>query len=235
MARAPAGPAWSRRMATSISAARRALATHTIAIGIVFGLLFQASTALAETDVDRAQSFVTNGISQAFEILRSRELSEDQQIERLHALLRTNFDVRSIGLFSLGPYSRSLTSAQRTAYLAALEDFAVNAYVRRLVTFAPTFANNNPGNLLKVTGAFGAGQRDVIVTSEIERKSDTPIPVQWRVRERDSRLFVIDVIILGVSQALTYKDVFTSFLQRNNNDIDRLIDALRSKSDLLIK
>jgi phospholipid transport system substrate-binding protein len=205
-----------------------------IALAAAIGLMLYTPAALAEPDVARAQSFVSDGISKAFEILRSRELSEEQQVERLHKLLRSNFDVKSIGLFSLGPYSRSLTPTQRTAYLAALEDFAVNAYVRRLVTFAPTFANG-PGNLLKVTGAFGTGRDDVIVTSEIERKADTPIPVQWRVRQRNEKLFVIDVIILGVSQALTYKDVFTSFLQRNNNDIDRLIDALRSKSDFLVK
>jgi phospholipid transport system substrate-binding protein len=201
---------------------------------ITFGFLLHTPTALADPNVDRAQSFVTDGISKAFEILRSKDLSEDQQVERLHELLRSNFDVRAIGLFSLGPYGRSITPAQRTAYLSALEDFAVNAYVRRLVTFAPTFANG-PGNLLKVTGAFGAGKDDVIVTSEIARKSNVPIPIQWRVRERKDKLFVVDVIILGVSQALTYKDVFTSYLQRNNNNIDLLIGALRSRTDLSIK
>jgi phospholipid transport system substrate-binding protein len=225
---------WTRAFAAPYRTARRGLGLPAIALTVTIGFMLHAPAALAEADVARAQSFVSDGISKAFEILRSRELSEDQQVERLHALLRSNFDVKSIGLFSLGPYSRSLTPIQRTAYLAALEDFAVNAYVRRLVTFAPTFANG-PGNLLKVTGAFGTGRDDVIVTSEIERKADTPIPVQWRVRQRNEKLFVIDVIILGVSQALTYKDVFTSFLQRNNNDIDRLIDALRSKSDFLVK
>jgi phospholipid transport system substrate-binding protein len=225
---------FARRVAAAWASAHR-LALHTaIAIGVAATFLVQASGAQAQLDVSSAQSFVADGISKAFEILRSKELSEDQQVERLHALLRSNFDVRAIGLFSLGPYGRSITPAQQAAYLAALEDFAVNAYVRRLVTFAPTFANG-PGNLLKVTGAFGTGKNDVIVTSEIERKSDKPIPVQWRVRKRNDKLYIIDVIIFGVSQALTYKDVFTSYLQRNNSDVSRLIAALRSKSDLLLK
>lgn len=215
-------------------AAWRGVGRSVIALVVAAAFLLPASTALAKPDAARAQSFVADGIGKAFEILRSRELTEDEQVKRLHDLLRSSFDIKSIGLFSLGPYGRSITPPQRKAYLSALEEFAVNAYVRRLVTYAPTFANG-AGNLLKVTGAFEAGRDDVIVTSEIERKSDKPIPVQWRVRERSNRLYVIDVIILGVSQALTYKDVFTSFLQRNNNDIDRLINALRSQSDLLVK
>ena len=215
-------------------AAWRGVGRSVIALVVAAAFVLPASTAHAKPDAARAQSFVADGIGKAFEILRSRELTEDEQVKRLHDLLRSSFDIKSIGLFSLGPYGRSITPPQRKAYLSALEEFAVNAYVRRLVTYAPTFANS-AGNLLKVTGAFEAGRDDVIVTSEIERKSDKPIPVQWRVRERSNRLFVIDVIILGVSQALTYKDVFTSFLQRNNNDIDRLINALRSQSDLLVK
>lgn len=114
---------------------RRRASRGAFVIGIVVAAPLHASAAEAQSDVACAQSFVANGISKSFQILPAQNLSEEQQVARLQALLRDNFDVRAIGLLSLGPYIRSRTVPHRNAYLAALEDFAVNAYVWRLCIF----------------------------------------------------------------------------------------------------
>jgi len=188
------------------------------------------SPAWAAPESERAMQFVRKGLGEVFAVLRERNLTNEQKTGKLRALMRRDFDMAAVGRFALGAYGRTASRKQLTAYLEAFEDHVVETYAGRLVHFVgPTLARIAE-NIIEVTGTRPAGKRDVFVRTDILRVGDSPLAVDWRVREHDGRLKIIDVYFLGISQALTYKQEFTSVIGRRDGGIDGLIVALREKA-----
>ena len=72
------------------------------------------------------------------------------------------------------------------------------------------------------------GNNQVFVESSISSK-DKPIQVIWRVREKDGKYSVLDIIVEGVSMTLTYRNEYTSYLQ--NHTINDLIAELNKQAE----
>jgi phospholipid transport system substrate-binding protein len=58
------------------------------------------------------------------------------------------------------------------------------------------------------------------------------MPVQWKVRQGDDgQLRVTDIVVEGVSMAITQRSDYNSMLQGNGGKVDGLLTALRTKID----
>ena len=65
------------------------------------------------------------------------------------------------------------------------------------------------------------------MNSSIIPNGGSKIKVDWRVREKNGQMKVIDVVIEGVSMALTQRSDFSSVIQRGGGKIDVLLEHLR--------
>ena len=63
-----------------------------------------------------------------------------------------------------------------------------------------------------------------------ERARGEPVRVDWRLAPEGQSWKIIDVIIEGVSMAITQRDDFAATVQRNGGRIGPLIEQLREKS-----
>lgn len=180
-------------------------------------------------DAAKARAFVHHGLDEAFDVLRQKDLTEQQKAKKLENLLQTYFDVPTIAKFALGRYRRQANEQQMKAYLAAFRDFLAHAYINRIVTYSPS-KNEKTDDILRFTGVRAAGSSDLFVDTEISRPNAEPIKIGWRVRDRDGKLAVIDVEVMGTSQLLTYRQEFASVIQRRGNGVDGLIAELKAKN-----
>lgn len=199
-------------------------------VSIMLLLFALPGPAFAAPDPTAAKSFVQVGINDAFEVLRDRSLSRPEKTEKLRGLLREYFDVPTVGKFALGVYRRRASEAQMKAYLDAFEEYLVQVYINRIVTYTPE-RDEKAGDILKVKGTRPATETDLFVLSTLDRRGARPEPIEWRVRESDGQLAVVDVTVQGTSQALTYKQEFASVIQRRGNGIDGLVAELREKNE----
>jgi phospholipid transport system substrate-binding protein len=72
-------------------------------------------------------------------------------------------------------------------------------------------------------------ERDALVQSELALKDGRKIIVNWRVRSKTEPK-IIDVIVEGVSMAITQRDEFSAIINQNGGKIDGLLTALRKKT-----
>ena len=70
-----------------------------------------------------------------------------------------------------------------------------------------------------------AGTKDVVVSTRIERPHGPSIAADWRVRTTGRRYRIIDVMVDGVSMAVTQRSEFAAVIQRRG--LQGLIDDLR--------
>ncbi len=197
---------------------------------VIVALIGWALPGAAAPNPEQAQTFVQTGLDEAFEVLRAKNKTKQQKSEGIRVLMAKHFDVATVGKFALGVYRRRTNPDQMKAYLQAFEEFLVQVYVNRIVSYTPD-KDDHAGKVLQVTGTRPASKTDIFVLSVLTREESNPQPIEWRVRNSKGRLAIIDVSIAGTSQALTYKQEFASIITRRNSGIDGLISELKEKND----
>ncbi|MEO1091898.1 MAG: ABC transporter substrate-binding protein [Pseudomonadota bacterium] len=193
---------------------RRLLVACLVALGAVVPLV-PASALEPET----ARNFIV-GLAEETTAVLTGDMSDGERQERVITLLNEGFDLPFIGRLVLGPTYRSLTPEQQQAYTAAFERFVLATYGRR-------FEDYN-GQEIVVLDAQPEGQQDVRVRSQIRGGGQPTLTIDWRVRERDGEMRIIDVGVEGVSMAISQRSEFNAVVQRQG--IDGLIALLNDRA-----
>lgn len=168
-----------------------------------------------------ADGFIRTVGQQAISSLTGKELSDVQRQARFRTILNRTFDVPFLARFTLGRFWRRTSEEQREEYVGLFEDFIVLAYALRFKDYS--------GEVFTVGKVRQINERDSLVQSELALNDGRKIAVHWRVRGKD-KLKIIDVIIEGVSMAITHREEFSSVINRNGRKIDALLAMLRKKT-----
>ncbi len=190
---------------------------------IGFIVLFSPLTAKAETNEFHrgAGEFVKSLANDAITNLTLRTMTDAERKANLRGILKSYFDVRSIGKWVLGRHWRRASARERAEYLRLFEDLIVNNYAQRFKGYS--------NEKIKLMGTASRGQT-AIVKSVIERAGQKPIRVDWRVTYPDGRYKIFDIVVEGVSMIQTQRSEFSSVIRRSGGKISGLIKTLKNKS-----
>lgn len=196
-----------------------------LSFAAVFGLaLSLVSAPSGATNVDGAKQFIDTLGNQALATLQQQNLSLEQREGLFGDILREGFDLRLIGRFVLGKYWRQANEEQKADYIEAFTSFVIKSYARRLGGFS--------GQNFTITGSSVTGEKkDVMVKTRIDRPSGPPITAAWRVREIDGENKIIDVVVEGVSMAVTQRQEFAAVVGRDG--VEGLVQVLRAQTERL--
>ncbi|MBR4926799.1 MAG: ABC transporter substrate-binding protein [Alphaproteobacteria bacterium] len=151
--------------------------------------------------------------------------SNDTQTEKLNRF-RQSFekalDMKSIGQFVLGAYWRKASNEERTAFLNAFIDFTTKTWADRFDSYT--------GQQIIFSGTRNAeGKNQLYVNSTIE--NNPPVEVIWRLKQTKTGDYqIIDIIVEGVSMAMSYRNEYSAFLQKHGGKLPTLIQELEQKS-----
>ncbi|HYB10511.1 MAG TPA: ABC transporter substrate-binding protein [Alphaproteobacteria bacterium] len=179
-----------------------------------------AASAADVTSPERAERFIDDIGSRTMKTLTDTSLSQAEKEKRVRALLSEGLDLVTIGRFALGRTWQTATDAQRAEYSKLFAVYVLNTYARRLAAYS--------GETFKITGAQPMADTDALVTSVIGRPNGEPVDTGWRVRSGDRGYKIIDVLIEGVSMALTQRQEFAAVVQ--NKGLDGLLESLRAQN-----
>jgi phospholipid transport system substrate-binding protein len=169
-----------------------------------------------------AGQFVQELGNKAIKVIADKNLMPEQRSEHYHGLLRESFDLPTIGRFVLCRAWKTATPEQQKAYMELFEALIINIYGDKLSFYT--------GESFRVTGSRPEGENDFVVNSEVIRHSGTPpIKVDWRVRQKNGKPAVLDVVIEGVSQSITQRQEYASILQSKGGKIEELLKVMRER------
>ena len=156
---------------------------------------------------------------QAFASLQRSDMSLEKREAILADILSRGFALPLIARFVLGRYWRRATPEQRDSYVELFGQFVIKSYSRHIGGFA--------GSSFDIVGAEAIGKSDFLVTTNLRRKSGPSFKAGWRVRLIDGKHKIIDVIVEGISMAVTQRQEFASVLKRDG--VERLLQILSAK------
>ncbi len=191
----------------------------------LFAVLLAVSAIAASAQVraaDDAAGFISDLGQRTVQILAGKA-SENEREAKFRAIFEEGFDILAISRFVLGGYWRTASEAQREDFITLFEAYVIRAYAVRF--------NDYGGEQLKVTVARAEDEDSSMVQSTIARPSGAPpIKVDWRVSKTARGFKITDVVVEGVSMAVTQRQEFASVIQRNGGQIDALLKLLREKT-----
>jgi len=167
--------------------------------------------------VPDARAFVETLGGRVIGILKTPHIDTTERERRFHALFLADFDAPAIGRFVLGAEWRALKPDQRTQYLQLFGDYVASIY-------AVQFAHYS-GEKLEVTGETKQGD-DTFVETRIDRPSEQPLDVVYRVRDEANSPKIVDVTVDAVSLIVTKRAEFASVIQHYG--FDGLMQRMRA-------
>ncbi len=185
------------------------------------GLAPAGETSPAEHPAARA---ILRMAQEAMVVLSDPSLSGEQRAEGLRRLMARDIDIAPIARFVLGRYWHTATEGQRRAYVAAYSGYILNAYTAKIGGGGAALGR------LDVIRTEAHGTKDFLVHSVVARAGNKPMRVIWRVRRRDGRYRIIDLIMEGVSMVQTQRQEFVSMIRASGGDVDKLIAELKQRT-----
>lgn len=184
---------------------------------LAVGMCLQSAPAIASPT---PQQFVDDLANKAFAVLRDDTLEDEARFQKFRSLLREGVDLKRVGRFVLGKYWRQATPEQRSEYESLFGDYVIASYASRLSEYAYS--------TVTVKGVVSNSGTEYIVTTLVRApKAVEPIRVDWRVRDSGQGLKIVDIMIEGISMAISQRSEFASVIQSNGGDMTVLLDRLR--------
>lgn len=185
---------------------------------LILGLFLVPAVARAG---DPAIEFVSQTADTVINTILKADVSQDEKLARFQKEFTRALDLKNIGQFVLGIYWRKASAEEKDAFLQAFTDFTTKTWADRF--------NLYQGQQLIFTGSRNAERNQLYVDSQFQ--NNPPVEVIWRLRQKDGTYRIIDIIVEGVSMAMSYRNEYSAFLQTHNGDVAALTQELRQKSD----
>jgi phospholipid transport system substrate-binding protein len=175
-------------------------------------------------DAQDPSKFIADFAQHGIVDILAANISTAEKAQRFRAMFKRDFDIPAIGRFVLGRFARGVAPADQAAFDTLFEDVIVYTWTRR-------FSEYN-GQTLKVMSNTPDGADGALVKSTVIGKGGDSFAVDFRLRKRPDGFKVVDVIVGGVSMALTYRQEYNNIIGQNGG-VPGLITQLRQQVDTL--
>jgi len=169
-----------------------------------------------------AEKFVDNMARDGIGFLSNDGLTQSQKEAAFKRLLHRSFDMDTISRFALGRYWRTSSAEQRKEYTALFKTMIVDVYTSRFGEYS--------GEDIQILGSRQDSEKDITVQSVIvSNTGGSDIDIDWRVRYKNGKYRIVDVVVEGVSMALTQRSDFASVIQRGGGEVSVLLAHLKEQ------
>ncbi|MCH8998234.1 MAG: ABC transporter substrate-binding protein [Proteobacteria bacterium] len=209
-------------LSTSRPTSRRGFTRGLAAVAAILLLAVAGPRPAAAAEPGDPAAFVRHFTERAMAVLADESLAGAQRERAFRRLLTAGFDIKTVGRFVLGRYWRKATEAERAEYGRLFEDLIVATYARQLLSYA--------GETLKVEGVRQQDGKSALVASRLLRAEGEPIRLDWRLLRRGDTWRIVDVVVEGMSMALSQRSEFKAVIRGNGGHVEALLEKLREKT-----
>ena len=187
------------------------------------GVAVLASGASSALAADSASSGFVRQLSEKLIAVINGSGSLAEKRQQILPLIDQNVDVDGIGRFCLGRYWRMATPEQQQRFLQLFHRVLLNAITGKLGEYQ--------GVRFDIGASAPRGPGQTMVSTTIYRPGQPQTNVQWVIADVAGTPRVIDVIGEGVSLSITQRGDYSSYLQRNGNNIGVLLSAMQRQAE----
>ena len=193
-----------------------------LALFPVLGVAFAApGVSRAEAEASGAGALLESMTHEVFTTLEDSSLSQTDKERELRQVFRHNFDVPAISRFVLGKNWRSASELERLDFIDAFEEMNARKFLDMVGDFSEEmFSVGNVQQDASKPSLF-------LVNTQVAQPKGEPVSVVWRVRHKDDEYRVFDVLVEGLSMAITLRQEYGTVIK--SEGVDGLIAMMRKR------
>lgn len=192
-------------------------------LAFIFSALFLfAQNANAEVNAEGAENFVKNTTQEGIVEIINSNAAQAERDARFEKLFNSALDVKFIGQFVLGRNWRTASAEQREKFIDVYRKLNVKTWSKRFDEFKGKefiFKGTSPSS----------SENQIFVNSVVPMDNAQPASVVWRVKEKDGKFKIVDIIIENVSLAITARNEYSAFIKKSPDGLNGLIADLEKK------
>lgn len=173
----------------------------------IFLLAFSSQALAQEANKSAEVKLFVEGIGNKIISIASEKTSEAKKKDKIIAVIDNVIDAEWIARFVLGKHYKTITDQQRERFTKLYREFMIN-------TYGPKFKNYN-GQKFEVTEVTEQKGFYVAKAEFLPHDSNVPILVDFRVKERNGKLVILDFIAEGISLIETQRSEFNSAIAQS--------------------
>jgi phospholipid transport system substrate-binding protein len=191
-----------------------------------------ARAAAAEPEVDGdPQPVVAETINELIERLRksSDKIRDDQSIayQISDELVVPRIDFPRVTRLVIGKYWRSATDAQKQQLVDEVKSLLVRSYVTAMSSYVDQIVAKR-NRISYLPSRYQPGDNKASVRSSIALEGGQSVEVQYQLYRTNDKWKIYDIVIEGVSLAITYRTSFGEQISRGG--LDSLIAQLAERN-----
>ena len=200
--------------------AKRLIVKFFLTLLFIFAVPNISNNLLAADDPGQ---YVMKMTQSAINTLTDKSISQNSKETQFGELFDKNFDIPSISRFVLGKYWKQASLDQKKNFIKAFRNYVVKTYSSRF--------NEYSGEQLKLVDYENESNPKIFLVHTVLERQDAPvIKVDWRIGKKKDRFVILDIVIEGISLAVTQRSEFVGVIEQNNGNIDKLISLLIEKT-----
>jgi phospholipid transport system substrate-binding protein len=192
-----------------------------LALAITAVVLTSGGPAWAGAPTDQLRGRV----DRVLRVLEDPALKEDVRVAERRAAIRAIaheiFDFRELSQRALARHWHARTPAERDEFVGLFADLLERSYIGKIEMYSG-------GDRIQYTSETAEGDQATVRT-RIVTKSETEIPIDYRLHRVGDRWLVYDVAIEGVSLVANYRAQFNRIIQ--SSSYGALVAKLAAKKD----
>ena len=205
---------------------------------LILALIFNVVAAGAVSDtgtkeeLQTVENLIENLASEVIQILNNEELTKEDKLSQLEAVISPSFDFPFMARLSLGRKWKNMTDEEREEYISLFQQRIMHQYVARLLDLQMTGWHIGTIDVSKTK--TGEGTKYVVnVDMAIDPGTGPNLVIQWKLIGADIQsLQCVDVSIDGVPLLRNLQQDLRRLLRREGNNI---ANFLRHMADELQK
>lgn len=188
---------------------------------VILGCLSTQPADALEADV--AQAHVDATLD---EILRLVVASRprDETAAALRRIIEERTAFPQLARFTAGGYWQEMSDEQRQRFTDTLLRYVAHSYAGYFRAFDGKVEDLR--GAVHFLGADDVGEKGVLVRSEIRPIGQVGLSIDWLVSDRSSKVAISDLVVGGISMAVTHRELVRAMLLTRRGDVDRLIADL---------
>lgn len=182
-------------------------------------------TLAAGSEAPDAEAFIREIGDKVMAILVDASKNDTQKLADLKTMLDSYTDLDLMARLVLGRYWRTSSAEERDTYVELFHELLMKTLAARLGDYN--------GQTFEIVGSQKVSDTDSTVATRIIRVGGKPpLKVDWRVRNEDGKLAIIDVVAEGVSLVVSQRNEVGSVVEREG--MAGLIKTMRERRAALL-